>query len=197
MRQLKSGAHIKNYAVLHSTFASAASSVRLVQAMLVLTAFLVAPLQAQADEMYTFVGFTCDSNADRLVVYYRRSTDDNEQAVLKNQSATEWRTDRLILSKDETHIASLKTARGKCVLKRGTFEVNMGPTVGNWDAMGPGGAEMSAWVEIRLRHKALLPHYELESASDSGIDVTTKIVIAGKTLKPAFTKVPYEEFYKE
>ena len=165
---------------------------------LAFTALLVWPLLSHADWFYTLVGFTCDREANRLVIQYRGAYNDDGKAMVQKKSRTEWEPSELIASmKDDDHIGSLRTVQRTCRLKGTTYTVRIGPTPGNWNIQGSCGAAMSAWVEVWQNGKAVLPHYELAGdCHDSEAPVTTEIAFVGGGTKPVFKKVLPDEFHK-
>lgn len=166
------------------------------KAKLAFIALLVWPLLSHADWFYKLVGFTCDREANRLVIHYRGAYNEDGKAMLQRKSRTQWAPSELIASmKDDDHIGSLRTVQRTCRLKGANYTVHIGPTPGNSNIQGSCGANTSAWVEVRQNGRVVLPPYELEGdCHDLDAPVTTEIAFAGKGGKPIFKKVHSDEF---
>ena len=166
------------------------------KAKLALIAILMWPLVSHADWFYTLVGFTCDKEANRLVIHYRGAYNEDGKAMLQRKSRTEWGPGELIASmRDDDHIGSLRTVQRMCRLKGANYTIRIGATPGNWNIQGSCGATTSAWVEVRQNGRVVLPPYELQGdCHDSEAPITTQIAFNGKGGKPIFKKVLPDEF---
>jgi hypothetical protein len=144
----------------------------------------------------TLVGFTCDREANRLVIHYRGAYNEDGKAMLQRKSRTEWEPRELIASmKDDDHIGSLRTVQRTCRLKGANYTVRIGSTPGNWNIQGSCGAATSAWVEVRENGRVVLPHYELSGdCHDFEAPITTRIAFTGNGGKSIFKKVLPDEF---
>lgn len=113
----------------------------------------------------------------------------------KAKGKNEWEPNELIATmKDDTHIDKLETITRSCQLKHGTYRIRLGPTPGNYNILGRCGAVVTAWVEVRLGEKLVLPHHEMEGdCHNDSAPVTTEILFI-KGTPPAFTTMPQQKF---
>lgn len=163
-----------------------------------LTVGLLLCSSAHADWFYRFVGYTCDTRRDQLVVHHRGASNEVGEAMRAERRINEWEPDSLIATmKDDDHIGTLKTVRRTCKLKHATYSIRIGPTPGNYNIQGRCGAVVTAWVQVKRGSRLVLPRHELEGdCHDTESLVTTEIVFNSRSSQPAVKKLSQEEFAK-
>jgi hypothetical protein len=153
---------------------------------------------AHADYFHTLVGIKCNTQTDRLIVYYVGAYNEEGEALIARKNGNEWTPGELIVSmQDDDHIGELKTIVRSCELSQGEYEIHIGPSPGNMNIQGQCGAQLSAWVEIRLYGEVLVPRRDFEPwCHDLDGEVLTRVTIDSVSKNPRFTTIKYDEFFR-
>ena len=162
---------------------------------LLCTLALFGPLApAHADEVLSFIGYSCEPAQNRLVITYRSMLSKDVKG--KPERLNEWQPVNLIASmRDESHIGSLRTIKRACALKGASYRLHLGPQPGNLNVQGRCGAFFTAWAQVWQGRKEVLPRHEMEGECGGEDDVTTRIEITPGAA-PVITKVTQKEFYR-
>lgn len=167
-------------------------------ALALLLCLLAAP--ARADAFFKLVGYQCDRRSDRLVLTYGAAANGAGQSMLEAKTRTQWDPWALVQMGDEDHIAATTTVRAACKLSAGTYSIALGPVPGNMNVQKRCGAWMSAWAEVRLGKKVILPRTDFESGvgcSYADGEITTRIEIAPGRARHVTSRFPAEQLLSD
>jgi hypothetical protein len=151
-----------------------------------------------ADEFRTLVGFKCNVQTDRLIVYYVGAYNEEGEALVARKNESEWVPGSLIASmEDDDHIGDLTTIVRSCELSHGKYEILIGPSPGNMNIQGECGAQLSAWVEIKRDGKVIVARRDFEPwCHDLDGEVLTRITIDAASKQPRLKTVKSNEFFR-
>jgi hypothetical protein len=147
----------------------------------------------RADAFFKLVGYECDQRSDRLVLTYGAAANGAGQSMLEAKTGTQWDPWTLVQMRDEDHIASTATVRATCRLSAGTYSIALGPVPGNMNIQHRCGAWISAWAEVRLGKKTVLPHTDFETGVGCSYmdgEITTRIEIAPGRARHEISRFP-------
>jgi len=159
-----------------------------------LTALLITlAVPVHAEYYYQYVSYSCDAKRDRLTLNY--ATIPYEGDYKPDKRRNQWEMRSLIERKedDRAHaiISKITKVIRYCKLSSGTYKITIAPAPGNYDLEGQCGAHMSAWVEVSLEGKKLLPAYTFDDyCINPESKITTQIILKPGTVSPVFKKMP-------
>lgn len=163
-----------------------------------LSVVLLGAVQAQAIQPQRLVGFECDPQNDRLVVTYRSTENENAIAPGVNAGSGEWDPEQLFAAPFETDTSdSSQLVEGVCKLPHATYQIVIGPVLGDLMVQGECGEAATAWVQVKRGEKVILPRYQFEGGClDSEAPITSRITFTKVKPKGEFTRVSEQEFFR-
>ncbi len=152
-------------------------------------------MPAYAGGSYPVAGFVCDQQNDQLLLTYELADDKEFAAIKAGRRKNLWDPWSLTVVKDESHIGSLKTARGKCRLSDGIYHIAIKPSPGNVNVQGQCGAWMSASATVTKIGKPVYANEGFEkSCFDLESPVTTRVTIKPGGAAARETTVPQDKW---
>lgn len=112
--------------------------------MLICTCAL--PVRASADAFYTYIQYSCNSQADFVQIEWIATYDEVLADKTRSQENT-WNPWALV-SGDEQYIKETKSVQKRCELSSGSYEVEIGPVICNRNTQGRNGAVLKGFAAI-------------------------------------------------
>ena len=158
---------------------------------------LMTSTTAYADVFYVLVGYVCDIKNDQLLLTYDGAYNEDGEAMVVNKKKTQWDPWTLVTAKDDDHIGSVTTTRGKCRLSDGTYHIAILPSPGNFNIQGRCGAWMTASATVKKGNRIVhaVPRFESD-CHDTDSPIITRVTIKAKNTKAEVSTVPWNDFYK-
>lgn len=166
--------------------------------ILLLAVLSLGAAQSQALQTQRLVGFECDPQNDRLVVTYRATENDLTAVNTRTTNAAEWDPEQLFSAPFEAEASDgSQLVEGVCTLPHGTYQVVIGPVLGDLFVQGECSEAATAWVQVKRGAKVILPRYQFEGGCmDTETPITSRITFTKSKLKGEFTRVSDQEFFK-
>ena len=157
--------------------------------LLFITLLVLASMPSIADG-YSLVGVKCNSQTDRLIVYYYETEDGDY--VFSKRSRNEWTSSDFFGPPAEGSRGEKREMARTCTLSHGAYAVRIFPDEDNPNVNGMCGAAVSFVVDILRGKEWILVRHRLDSkrCNDPTGVITTRIVVDAKSKEPRLTQIP-------